>query len=214
MCNKGDIHRMAKKYYCFLLLALWAFLFLCTSSHAEDIYVTGVTKITMRTGPGVDHKIVAMLRSGSKLEIVEYQKDWTQVRTSGGKTGWVLSRFLTPKVPDALIVEKLKKENQELAERLKDLEEANKDLTLKNASLVQIEEKYNRLKKESADFLKLDAEYKKILALNNDQKAQIKALEDNLNNEPKLWFLIGPGVFIVGVFFGLSSRRKRRSSLL
>jgi SH3 domain protein len=204
---------MAKKYYCFLLVALWAVLSVCTA-YAEDIYVTGITKITMRTGPGVDHKIVAMLRSGTKLEIVEYRKDWTQVRTLGGKTGWVLSRFLTPKVPDALVVEKLKKENQNLVRRLKALEDANKDLTLKNASLVQIEEKYNSLKKESADFLKLDAEYKKMLALNNDQKARIRALENDLNNEPKLWFLIGPGVFIVGVFFGLSSRRKKRSSLL
>ena len=42
---------------------------------AQDIYVNGVIKITMRMGPGVEHKIVAMLTSGSKLETIEYKSD-------------------------------------------------------------------------------------------------------------------------------------------
>ena len=46
------------------------------------------------------------------------------------------------------------------------------------------------------------------------QKAQIEILENNLNNEEKLWFLSGAGVFIVGLFLGLSTRKKKRSSLL
>ena len=56
-------------------------------------------------------------------------------------------------------------------------------------------------------------------AVQNDRRMEkgeppIEQLETNMESEPKLWFLIGPGVFIVGLFFGLSSRKKRRSSLL
>lgn len=204
---------MKKTYQYFLIIFLWMIFFACPL-FAEDIYVTGVTNITMRTGPGVEHKIVAMLKSGTKLKIVEYQKDWTQVETDQGRTGWVLSRFLTQKVPDALLVEKLNKDNQDLMFKLEAIEDENKTLTVKNATLVQIEEKYNKLKQESSDFLKLDAKYKEMTQLYEAQKSQIKTLEDNLNSEPKLWFLIGPGVFIVGLFFGLSTRKKKKTSLL
>ncbi|MBU2430769.1 MAG: SH3 domain-containing protein, partial [Proteobacteria bacterium] len=90
----------------------------------------------------------------------------------------------------------------------------NKNIVLKNAALVQIEEKYNKLKKESADFLKLDARYKEKSAQYEAQKLKIEELENDLNDEIKVWFLIGPGVFIIGLIFGLSTRKKRRSSLL
>ncbi len=205
---------MKKKYQYSLILSLWMVLLLVCTSFAEDIYVTGVTKITMRTGPGVEHKIVEMLKSGTKLEIVEYQKDWSQVRTNAGKTGWVLSRFLTQKVPDALLVEQLRNNNQGLMSKLGAVQEKNKELTVKNAALTQIEEKYKKLKQESAEFLKLDAKYKKMMQQYETQKVRIETLENDLNNEPKLWFIIGPSVFIVGLFFGLSTRKKKRSSLL
>lgn len=205
---------MKKKYQYALILSLWMVLLLACTSFAENIYVTGVTKITMRTGPGVGHKIVEMLKSGTKLEIVEYQKDWSQVRTSAGKTGWVLSRFLTQKVPDALLVEQLKNNNQGLMSKLEAVQEKNKELTVKNAALTQVEEKYKKLKQESAEFLKLDAKYKKMTQQYETQKSRIEMLENDLNNEPKLWFIIGPSVFIVGLIFGLSTRKKKRSGLL
>jgi SH3 domain protein len=198
----------------YLLVLFLGMAFLAGPVLAEDIYVTGVTNITMRTGPGVEHKIVAMLKSGTKLEIVEFQKDWTEVKTAQGKIGWVLSRFLTQKVPDALLVEKLEETNQALASKLNALEEENQSLTLKNAALVQVEEKYKKLKQESADFLQLDAKYKKTMQEFENQTNQIETLKSNLDNEGKLWFLSGAGVFIVGLFLGLSTRKKRKSSLL
>lgn len=203
--------KKSRQLFGIILTGLFLFAGVC---FAEDIYVTGVTKITMRTGPGVEHKIVAMLQSGTKLSIVKFQEDWSHVKTVQGKTGWVLSRFLTQKVPDALVVAKLEKENQELVTRLEILEEENKNITVKNAALVQIEEKYNKLIKESADFLKLDAKYKEKTAQYEAQKIKIEELENDLNDEIKVWFLIGPGVFIIGLIFGLSTRKKRRNSLL
>ncbi len=98
--------------------------------------------------------------------------------------------------------------------RLKAVEEENKTLTVKNVTLIQIEEKYNKLKQESTEFLKLDAKYKKMTHQFEVQKSHIEILENNLNDDEKLWFLSGAGVFIVGLFLGLSTRKKKRSSLL
>lgn len=187
---------------------------MAASLPAKDIYVSGVTKITMRTGPSTGNKIVAMVTSGTRLEILDYQKDWSQVRAADGKTGWVLTRFLTEDVPQTLLVEQLKKENQRLVGALEDAQADNLDLKTENQALTGIEKKYKQLEKASADYLKLDAEYKALLETSEEQKAQIDSLEQNLNNEEKLWFLSGAGVFIVGLILGLSTRKKKRSSLL
>lgn len=204
---------MKKKYPFLLIIFLWM-VFFAHPLPAETIYVTGVTKITMRTGPGVENKIIAMLKSGTKLEIVEYKRDWSQVQTDSGKTGWVLTRFLTSKVPDAFLIEKLKKEKQKLISRLEAIEQENKKLGNKNKILIQIETKYNQLKKKSAGFLKLDSKYKKIKEQYEAQANKIKSLKDNLDTEKKLWFISGAGIFVVGILLGLSTRKKKKSSLL
>jgi SH3 domain protein len=204
---------MKKQYQCFLIILLWIVFFACPL-FARDNYVTELTSITMRTGSGLEHKVIAMLKSGTKLEILEYQKDWSQVRTDSGQTGWVLSRFLTEKTPDALLVDRLSKENLNLISKSKEVEQKNKKLINENVKLVQVQGKYNELKQKSEYFLKLDAEYKTISEQSEMQKNQIKELEKSLNSDEKLWFLSGGGVFIVGLCFGLSMRKKKKSSLL
>lgn len=211
--------------YLYLLMIILSVLLWTIPVFARDIYVTGVTNITMRTGPGVSHKIVSMLKSGTKLEIIEYGKDWTQVQSATGRAGWVLSRFLTEEVPSALIVDQLRKENSGLVSKLAAVEKENKEkmsavekenneLANENAALLLIQQKYEKLKDESAQFLELDAKYKEISEKHEVQKNKIRELEDNLNNDEKLWFLSGSGVLIVGLFLGLSMRKKKKSSLL
>jgi len=126
----------------------------------------------------------------------------------------VLSRFLTEKVPDALLVNKLEESNRQLESKLKILEEENKILSDKTAGLLEIDEKYKSLKQESSDFLKLDSKYNEMTQLYETQKSKIESLEEESKTEIKFWVLIGAGVFIVGLIFGLSSRKKRKSGLL
>ena len=204
---------MKKPYQC-LLIVLFGMLVFAGPSFAEDMYVASVTEISLRTGPSVDNKIIAMLKTGSKLEIIEFNTDWSQVKADNGKSGWVLSRFITPKKPEILLLDELKEKNQTLLSKIAQLEEENKALTVKIASMVELEGKYNQLQQDSTDFLKFEAKYNAAVQENEVQKAAIEKLETDMDSEPKLWFLIGPGVFIVGLFFGLSSRKKKRTSLL
>lgn len=85
-----------------------------TAVHAETMYIDDIVKITVRTGPGIAHKIVAMIKSGERVEVLkteEPDKEWSLVRITNGKEGWVLSRFLKSKEPDGLILERLKKKH-------------------------------------------------------------------------------------------------------
>lgn len=198
----------------YLMLTIVLVIGLAVPVQAKDLYVRGVNKITMRTGPGTDKKIIAMLISGTKLQILKYQKDWSMVETSKGKQGWVLSRFLTEEIPKAIMVQRLEKENQDLVAALDEARRNLKQLEERNTVLTKIEKQYGELKKASADYLKLDAEHKALLKTSQDQKIQIRNLEESLDDEEKLWFLSGAGVFIVGLILGLSTRKKKSSSLL
>ena len=197
-----------------LILTCFLFFSMTTCIYAKDIYVSGVTRITMRTGPGVTHKIVAMVTSGVKLEILDHRKDWSMVRNAAGKTGWVLTRFLTEEVPKALMVKRYRHENERLASKLSTAEETAKTLNIQNKELTEIAHKYKQLKDASASYLKLDAEHKALLEQSREQEKRIQSLERSIKSEVKLGLLSGAGVFIVGLIFGMSTRKKKRDSLL
>ncbi|MBU4186316.1 MAG: TIGR04211 family SH3 domain-containing protein, partial [Proteobacteria bacterium] len=109
-----------------------------TVVQAETIYVGDIIEITVRTGPGIDRKIVAMIKSGETVEVLnpeEVEKDWSLVRITNGKEGWVLSRFLTSKEPDGLVLERLKKKHGVLKNQAVSLIEENKVYKKENNKL-------------------------------------------------------------------------------
>jgi SH3 domain protein len=155
-----------------------------------------------------------MVSSGVKLQILEYRKDWSMVRNSTGKTGWVLTRFLTEEVPKTLLVERYKQENERLASKLSAVEETAKTLNIQNKELTEIAQKYKQLKDASASYLKLEVKHKALLEQSREQEERIQSLEGSNKSEVKFGLLSGAGVFIVGLIFGMSTRKKRRGSLL
>ena len=183
-------------------------------SFAETVYVGGVMKITMRRGPGTNHKIIAMLATGESLEIVENGRDWSQVRNAEGKEGWVLTRFITRDVPMKRQVEALEKKNKDLTVLLEKIKAENRDVEATRKKLAVIEAAYNRLKKKSADFLALEAAHEEMTQAFTQQKDRILALENRLSKEDIKWFLSGAGVLVVGIILGMSTRRKKQRSLL
>lgn len=198
----------------YLILTCFFLFSMTTCVYAKAMYVSGVTRITMRTGPDVTHKIVSMVTSGVKLQILEYRKDWSMVQDSAGRTGWVLTRFLTDDVPKALLLERYKKENEQLASKLSAAEDTANTLDTENKALKEIAQKYKKLKDASASYLKLETEHKALLEQSREQEERIKSLEQRIKSEVKLGLLSGAGVFIVGLIFGMSTRKKKRGSLL
>ncbi len=208
--GKGEIMR---KGIMGLAAGIFCLCFFVFPGYAQGIYVTGITKITLRSGPGVDNKILAMLTSGTKLEIVQRGDDWSQVRTERGKSGWVLTRFLTEELPLSQVVIRLEKKNKKLIEELEALRTEHKTMREDNLRLAGIENAYKNLSADSADFLKLSGDYKLLVQECQDQKKTIASLKENQKNDTRFWFLSGAGVFLVGVLLGLSTRPGKRNSL-
>ncbi|HUV50221.1 MAG TPA: TIGR04211 family SH3 domain-containing protein [Anaerolineae bacterium] len=201
----------------------------CSTVQAETMYISDDIRITLRTGPGIDHKISAMIKSGQEVEVLQPDDEWTQVKLPNEREGWVLTRFLTYDKPCRLELEILKKKHEALSaqssfmlkENMVYKEESkrlNAELSGSKEMLVAISKSYDTLKKESADFLELKAKYELTSSHLVDQTKKAEYLEEELlrllSHRNIIWFLSGAGVLVFGILIGFSVRRQRRKSSL
>ncbi|MGB2689867.1 MAG: TIGR04211 family SH3 domain-containing protein [Desulfobacterales bacterium] len=192
-------------------------------------YINDSMKITMRTGPATDRKIIALLSVGQEVKILESENEWTMVRLLNGKEGWVISRFLTDQTPESIQLEALKKNHSALQTKDASLMEENQALKAENKKLgidLNTSEtkqrglgtSYETLKRESKQFLDLQAKYKESTSKLAAQTQKAEKYEDELTkllwNKNIKWFLGGAGVLILGFIIGFSTKRQRRHSSL
>lgn len=206
------------------------------SAAAQTAYVSNQRdidefEITVRTGESTDHQILRMLSGGDQVEVLARSQDsgYAQIRLSDGRTGYVLSRFLSDR-PSAR--QRLQRAQQELAtlaaekarvdEQLETLRAdqsqssaITSDLTERNEAL---DAELAQIKATAADALNLDASNK---ALRSRLAASEKSIDALRAENSKLrtgsaqsWFLIGAGAVLVGALLGflLPRLRWRRKS--
>ena len=210
----------------FLLMGL---LLIAFTSAADTQYVTEDLTITLRTGPGKDRKIIAFPNSGTPLEIVTPGEEYTEVRMSNGKQGWVLTRFLTNKVPPGILLDRLEKKHariveqyEELKQRASSLNTQSKDLSGElsgtQKALQKLTVEHETLKKESQEFLKLKAKYEKAVKEASEARAKAdkvdKELQQLYSSELNTGLLYGGGLIVLGFITGFIVKRPKRKSPL
>ena len=193
------------------------------------MYVSDILKLTLRTGPSIENKILAVIDSGQMMEIVEFGDEWSQVQLPNGKEGWVLSRYLTPNETNNIKLQRLETKHKNLMIQAAELLEENNRLKAENKKLstefeadqkqlVKVRTDYETLKTEAAEFLTLKTSYKRAASQLAEQTAKAQKLEEQLSklgmNTYIKWFLAGSGVLIVGFIIGFSSKRQRRRPAL
>ena len=219
---KGQFKRIVSVGICVMCLSAAGF--------AESMYVTDVLKLTLRSGPSTEYKILAVIESGQQVDMLEPGEEWSQVKLADGKEGYVLTRYLLRDPTHNVRLEQLQNKHKAAMQQSAALLEENtrlKDENKKLKSTLQSNEKmledlgsdYKKLKTGSAEFLNLKAKYKKISAQAAEQTKRANKLNEELSgiekNEYIKWFLAGSGVLLVGFIVGFSARRgRRRPSLL
>ena len=200
------------------------------ASIAQTVYVSENFEITMRTGPGTERKIISLVQSGKALEVIETGDEWSLVQAPNGKEGWVLNRYLTADQPSAMVLARVRQDYDVLATRYQDLKDKydqlesqkkviDANLSQNSSDLNELNNAYETLKKESADFLKLKKSHQQVTAdLEAEKNRSAKLDEENMQmkrNRIIQWVWTGGGIMLLGFFLGLfsSSRRKPRSSL-
>jgi len=217
---------------------LWWIIMMCTilmvvaahSAYAKGVYVRDWITITVRTRPSEDAKIIAMANSNDYLEVIQDKPPhWTKVRTSSGKEGWALTRYLSEETPKALIVDQLSEKVKIQAENIlalsdenKQLQKENREFRYKISNLTKGVEKskseYENLKNASSAYLELKASYDKLMAADKEHQDQMNTLSkenSRLKTSERIKFtLIGGGFVILGLILGvflhaLSARPKK-----
>jgi SH3 domain protein len=237
--HRGIVHSLQKGIETMnrfrLLLGLISVCFMAAQpSWAATVYVSDSFEITLRTGPSIENRIIAMPSSGQTLETLDIQGDWTQVRMHqpDGSTveGWVLNRYLMTRLSWEARAKALKEKNASLREKLASTEKRLKEVTGREQDLAgklkekiealeNVQTNYDSLRNRSADYLKLESAYKENrskLETAEERVARLtKEIEQLHASKKNRWFLTGALVLLFGLLIGLligRQQRKRRSS--
>ncbi len=193
--------------------------------YAETMYVKDVLRLPLRTGHSTEYKIIAVIESGLRVEVLQVREDWTQVRLPSEKEGWVQSRYLSAQPTSKIRLEQLEIRHKNLTAQASTLLEENTKLKREkrklNAELAdnqtalnKISKDFETLKTDSAEFLDLQTKYKATAAELAEKSKKLAVLEEEVSrlelyNYIK-WFLAGSGVLLVGFIVGFSAKRQRR----
>jgi SH3 domain protein len=200
---------------------------------ATTLYVSDELTIPLRTGGSNQYRILKFLESGTALTVVDRSEDgsYTQVTTSDGKDGWVeTSKLMQQKSARDRIVdvnrrmEQMRDREGDLKKSIADLQAERNDLQQQTADLNRklraLEDELARLKKTAAEPIMISRQNRTLEHELAQERATTQALEqENMELKDrgiKEWFMIGAGVSLGSLFFGLiipnfKWRRKRDS---
>lgn len=178
---------------------------------AANRYIADELFTYMHSGPNNTYRIIGSIDAGSQVQLLNVNKEteYTQVRDSRGRTGWVQSKFVTNKESMAIRLPRIEKELAEVKEQLanarqtSDTEKAGlvESLDTRNQQIAELENKYSEI---SDQLTSVETE-------NRELRAKLDTQKDDMLLK---YFTYGGGVAGVGLLFGLVlphliPRRKR-----
>lgn len=119
------------------------------SAVAKTVYVSDTLRVGVRPEPDNAYTPVGVVRTGMKLEVLDSQQGFSQIRTEDGLTGWIKDIYIVEKPPAVITLEELQKTQSSLTARVKEMETTitsleNTNSTL-NAQVEQLKEERSRL---------------------------------------------------------------------
>jgi len=200
-------------------------LLLTTVAAAETRYVDDHLVITLRTGKANTYQILRTLPSGSALELLEEDGEYSHVRTREGIEGWVLTQYLikTPVARELLAraeqqLAKLRGEQQQLQQQLAALKGDKNALEKEHRSLGgetdKLRSELEQLREVAARPIELAQENDSLrdkLERSQRELQQVQAENSELQERSQRdWFLTGAGVLFGGILLGVLLPRLRR----
>lgn len=208
---------MKKSLFYFMIFIAILFL-LPLLSWAKTGYVSDRLILNLRQGPGNDSAVIKALKSDDPVFILEEENEFYKIELESKEIGWVDKKFITFELPNTLIIDQLKQENNSLKNKVSELSLLEADFKKKEGTLLSDKDI------KSDDGVENDVNIQKIVQENQMYQEKNSALSQELallkgKNKDLFktsmikWFLSGVGVLLIGWIIGQSiSSRKRRSN--
>jgi SH3 domain protein len=120
---------------------------------AATSWVKDEVKLNIRTGPSLEHRILATIATGDSADVLETGDGWTRVRDAQGHEGWVPEGYLQEHMPAVVKLRELERETEKLREQMQkaatessELRQMNDELSTSAGSR---QEEMDRLKEEN-----------------------------------------------------------------
>ncbi len=208
-----------------------ALILVAATAIGQTRYVSDQLVITVRSGPSTDNTIMANLRSGDAVDVLQDDGEagYTRVRAENGTEGWVLSRYLVaiPISQDRLVITErdlaeaqvriamlessvatLTEELEVTGQRRAEAETANAALTIDLADIREASQNVLSVRDENENL-------RRSLNARNGEVDQLRIENELLDSRStRDWFLAGAGVLFTGIVVGMVAprlRRRRRS---
>lgn len=201
-----------------------------TTTLAETRYVSDDLEIMVRSGKSAGHRIIASLKSGAKINVIESDKasGYSKVKLGATREGWILTRLLKnqPSAKSRLAkaeatVARLKAASDQSTQNLNQITEQHGNLSAESGELKKLNESLSReltqLRDTSSNAVQIleerDQLQQRVVTIERELET-VKRENDMLkNSDAQDWFLIGSGVLLFGIFLGfilpkLSWRKK------
>lgn len=199
---------------------------------AETVYVSDELTVPLRSGASLQHRILSFLTSGTPMEVLETSEDGAFQRVNiDGKEGWIKAEYLmkTQSARSQLPVlnkriESLKADIKEGKSTISDLNERIKQLETDNRALEKdrdgVTDSLDKLKQVAARPVAIAQENRELVEKLDGVTGELTLLQQEnerlRDRNIKEWFMIGGGVSLISLFFGLiipniKWRRKRDS---
>jgi SH3 domain protein len=192
----------------------------------ETGYITDEFEVTMRSGTSTSNQIVRMLRSGEAVTILEEDlaSQYSLVQTSGGKQGYVLSRFLMdiPAAKQTLgeLEARFTKQQQRLEAQTTAVAELKQMLGLEKADNDTLESTLRASEQELTEIRTVAQDTLNILEQNKQlqivveqlrqDKAQLSETNAELSDTSQIdWFVRGGALSLIAFVIGIVVTRIR-----
>ncbi|MBA4392202.1 MAG: TIGR04211 family SH3 domain-containing protein, partial [Desulfobacca sp.] len=180
---------------------------------AKSMYITDRIEAGLRSGIGIEQRIVAMVKTGDPVELLEGDKTWSKVRLNDGTVGWIATRFLVDQVKPVNLTDPtlqgelkgLREKNQGLSREKELLNQEKKNLLEEVKKLTQSlqHEKAQGISPELAALKTKNEKLDKEIALYKKQLDDLMQKgKDRPSDEKVKWFFAGSAVLGFGLALG------------
>lgn len=125
------------------------------TGHAERAWVKDELRLNLRTGPGVQYRILGVVETGDSVEVLSRQEGWTQVRGREGLEGWIPEGYLQAEAPARIQLERHEADTEGLRGRFQTISQEVEELRSRNQELstqeTDLKQQVTRLGRENLE---------------------------------------------------------------